>query len=547
MPPPASNATIATSSVGHTAERRGWPDAPPRVTFPSVMTIVLIVCSAGVKRNHPSGVIARHPRRIEHVGGAVSGGDDPTSSGTDVSGVTAAGAPRGRSPGRVWGIRVLLTLATLLTIVGVLAVWANRQVLSAGNWSNTSTALLENTAIRTQIADYLVDQLYANVNVAGELQSALPPRLQPLAGPVAGGLRNLAEKAAFDLLGRPRIQAAWKSANRLTAKEFIDIVEGNSRLVSLNGNAVFVDLRPIAVDLASQLGLPSSVVQSIPPGAGRLKVISSNQITAVQNAVELVKGLAIILPAVALIFLALAVYLAEGRRRRVLLFAGIDLLIAGLVVIIARNVAGNQIVNSLATTDSAKPAVQAAWSIGTSMLSDIAQATIIIGLAVILAAWLAGPTRPAVAFRRAAAPWFRERPGTTYAVILVLLLLIVLWGPIPATRMPIPVLIMIVLVCLGTEALRTQTKEEFPRAEIGDTFAGVRARVGRARSSGRRRPTSPPSPPIAGGSESPWSSAEEDRLSRLERLAALRVAGALTEQEFAAEKAVLLARPDTDL
>jgi hypothetical protein len=491
-------------------------------------------------------VIALHPSRIEHADEAVSGRDDPINSGADRSDVAPAQTARRLSRRRVWGVRVLLTLATLLTVVGILAVFANRQILDANNWSNTSTSLLQNPAIRTELSEYLVQQLYANVNVAAQLKTALPAKLQPLAGPVAGGLQNLAQKAAYQLLGRPEIQAAWKAANRLTAKQFIDIVEGNSRLVLLNGNAVFLDLRPVAADVADQVGLPSSVVNSIPPDAARLKILQSDQIKTVQNAVELLRGLAIVLPALSLILAALAVYLSEGRRRRVLLICGIDAVIAGLIVLIARNFAGHQIVNSLVTTDSVRPAAQAAWSIGTDMLSDIAQATILSGLAVMLAASLAGPSRPATAFRRAVAPWLRDRATTSYAVILALLLLIVLWGPIPATRMPIPVLLLIVFAWLGTEALRRQTAEEFPDAQIGDTFTGIRARLGRRpRLPGRHRP-SPPAPPIAGGSEAPWSTVPDDRLSRLERLAALWAAGALTEQEFAAEKAALLARPEVE-
>ncbi len=445
---------------------------------------------------------------------------------------------------RIW-VRVILVVATILTVVGVLAVWANRQVLNADNWANTSTALLQNDAIRTQIADYVVEQVYANVNVAAELRGALPPRLQPLAAPAAGGLENLAQQAAFTLLGRPRVQEAWAAANKITAQQFINIVEGKSRLVTLQGNAVFIDLRPILGQVSQRLGLPSSVVQKVPPSAARLKVMTSDQITTVKNGVKLLKGLAIVLPAIALLLFALAMYLSVGRRRHTLFFIGIDLVIAGLIVIVARNVAGDQIVNSLTKTDSVKPAAHAVWSIGTALLSDIAQSTIIIGLAVMLGASLAGPRRPAVALRRAAAPWLRERRGVAYAFVAAVLGLIVLWGPIPATRMPIPILIIIVLVALGVEALRRQTAEEFPDAQIGDTLARWRGRGGRiAGLRHRHRPGEPPPAPIAGGAGPLWFSGTSDRLERLERLVALRDAGALTEAEFASEKASILGTPD---
>ena len=342
----------------------------------------------------------------------MSARDDPTGSATAQSDVTCRAKPpralaRRRSGGFAgysrWGRRCCLTL------VGVLAVWANRQVLNAENWSGTSTALLQDTAIRTEISDYVVAQLYANVNVAGQLKTALPPQLQALAGPVAGGLQNLAQKAAYQLLGHPRVQAAWKAANRITAQQFIDIVEGKSRLVLLNGNAVFLDLRPIAVDLGQQLGLPSSLTDSIPTDAARLKLISSIH-TGVEYAVRVVWGLAIILPAIALILFALAVFLAEGRRRHTLLLVGIDLVIAGLVVIVVRNVAGHQVVNSLVTADSEKPAAQAAWSIHLDAERhrpghDHRRPRRV------LAASLAGPSRPATAFRRTPPRGFATAPG----------------------------------------------------------------------------------------------------------------------------------------
>jgi hypothetical protein len=469
---------------------------------------------------------------VEHEEETEASGREPSE---------AAAEPRTTTRGRRILIRVLLVVATVLVAFGSLAVWANRQLLNANNWADTSSALLQNDAIRTQVADFMVDQVYANVNVAGQIKAALPPRLQPLAGPAAGGLRTVAQKAAFEFLGRPRVQEAWQTAQRVTAQQFINIVENKSKAITLSGNAVYIDLRPLMGQLTTTLGLPASVAQALPPGAGRLKVMSSNQISTVQNAVKLVKGLTIIIPAVALLLFALCVYLYTGRRRHALFVVGIDLVIAGLIVLIARNVAGDQIVNALASTEAARPAADATWSIGTRLLSDIGQSIIIVGLAVMLAASLAGERRPAVAFRRWAAPWFRERPLATYGVVIAILLLIVLWGPIPATRKPIPVLILFVLVWIGVEALRRQTAVEFPDAQFGDSMSGMRGRVEHWRSRRHHRQAPPPAPPPMAGGAGPsilWS--QDERLSRLERLIALRDAGALTDAEFASEKAILM-------
>ena len=434
--------------------------------------------------------------------------------------------------GRRWTVRILLIVATILAVLSILAVWANRQVLSSSNWADTSTQLLADQHIRDQVSATLVDTLYANVDVQGQVAAALPQQLKPLAGPAASGLRDLAQRVTNEALGRPRFQEAWRAANRVTAQQFINIAEGKSGAVTASGGAVVLDLRVLLVNLVRRLGLPGRLVGEIPPGAGRIKILRSDQVTTVQNGASALKGLSLVLPALALALLALAVWLSHARRRRTLLFAGIDLVIAGLIVLIARHLIGNHVVNSLATTDAVRPAAAAAWDIGSHMLRDIAQAVIISGIPVILAAWLAGPTRLAVRLRRAMAPVLRDRADVSYGVLGVILLAIVAWGPIPATRKVIPVLIMIALAAVGLEVLRRQTAVEFPDVQSGGirfpNFAAMRSRHTVTREGNGAAHAVP---------------AEPGRVDQLERLSALHAQGALSDAEFAAEKAGLGARP----
>ena len=58
------------------------------------------------------------------------------------------------------------------------------------------------------------------------------------------------------------------STQRLTAQQFINIVENKSKAITLSGNAVYIDLRPLMGQLTTQLGLPASVAQALPPEAG---------------------------------------------------------------------------------------------------------------------------------------------------------------------------------------------------------------------------------------------------------------------------------------
>jgi hypothetical protein len=147
-------------------------------------------------------------------------------------------------------------------------------------------------------------------------------------------------------------------------------------------------------------------------------------------------------------------------------------------VLLARDLLGRYVVGALAGDSTVRPAAEATWSIGTGLLRDTAEAAIIGALPLVFGAWLAGPSRYALAARFRLAPFLREHPGPAYLALGGVLLLIVAWGPIPATREVIPVLIMVALALLGLFLLRRQTLEEFPPlAREGDDTRGGPAGV----------------------------------------------------------------------
>src|SRR3954452_18401173 len=134
--------------------------------------------------------------------------------------------------------RILVVVASIVAFLAILAIWANRQLLNTDNWTHTSTRLLEQPPVRDQLADYLVDQLYANVDVTGQLEAVLPERAQSLAAPAASGLRQLANRAAVEALGRPAIQQAWASANREAQQQLLRVLEGGGPNVSTDNGTV---------------------------------------------------------------------------------------------------------------------------------------------------------------------------------------------------------------------------------------------------------------------------------------------------------------------
>jgi hypothetical protein len=259
----------------------------------------------------------------------------------------------------------------------------------------------------------------------------------------------------------------------------------------------------------------------LPPASGQIVIMRAKQLKTAQDVAKLIRHLSIVFTVVSLLLFAAVVAVAGGWRRLALRSTGWCFVVLGVALLLVRRVAGNEIVGGLVNAESIKPAAHDAWNIGTSLLRAIAIAFVIYGLVIVAAAWLAGPTRSAQAVRRALTPSLRDHPVRVYGAVGFVYLLVLLWGPTPALRHLVPILIIGALIVLGVELLRRQAGREFPDARAGDATHGLRAWYAARRGH----------PAAAGNGH---------HLKELERLATLHDSGALNDEEYAKEKGLLL-------
>ena len=189
--------------------------------------------------------------------------------------------------------------------------------------------------------------------------------------------------------------------------------------------------------------------------------MNGNQLGTARKAVKVVRALSYFLFFLVIGLVAAAMWIAQGRRRRILLGAGVTVLVVGLIVLVVRRFAGEYLVNALTTNADDKGAVTASWAIGTQLLRNVGFNAVIYGVGIIFAAWIAGPSRAATWVRRSLAPAMRDFPILVYAAVAALLLLVLLAGPTDAQRV-FPPLILFGFAFVGTEILRRQTAHEFP-------------------------------------------------------------------------------------
>ena len=197
---------------------------------------------------------------------------------------------------------------------------------------------------------------------------------------------------------------------------------------------------------------------------GQLVLMRSSQLSGLQTLFGLLRNLGIVLPVVALLLYLGAIFLAQGWRREALIAAGGGIVIATIFILLLRRLIGNG-VDSVAASETVKPAITSVWDIISAGLRQRALLVLAIGVAFIGGGMLAGPGRHEVAVRRFLAPYLRDHPVAVYAVVAVLFLL---WlSFIPGINNLGQVLVIVVLAALavvGIEILRRQAAREFPSA-----------------------------------------------------------------------------------
>ncbi|HEX6620490.1 MAG TPA: hypothetical protein VF024_12560 [Solirubrobacteraceae bacterium] len=325
------------------------------------------------------------------------------------------------------GVVVLLVLATLLWTVGIVAVWAQRQMLDTQNWVQTSDR---------------------------------PARGRQPQRPEGARQRRCAD--------------GLEKANRAAHQSLLKVLNGDvarGGTVTLNLHDLIAQgrrgHRPATRGCRSAAGEP-------PAAAGAQDRQDRGRAEALQTA----KRLIIVIIVVAVLLMAGAIALSTDRRRTVIACGGC-VLFAGVAVLALRRIGGDVAVNALAEAPNARPAVRAVFAIGTSLLTDAAWGSIVFGLFVVTGGWLVGSGRRATVLRRVSAPALREHATAFRVGLGLLLLLLVAWGPVPWTRSFWPLLVFAIAAFVWLERVRRVTLAEFGDVPAGELGRSVRERWAR--------------------------------------------------------------------
>lgn len=422
---------------------------------------------------------------------------------------------------RLISARVLVVVGVLLTVISLLATYVKREALEPDRFRETSQELIASPAIQDALAAEMVEALYANIDISAQLGEQLPSNLQGLAGPIAGVSRELADRVAGELLARPRVQDTFVNLLSVSQLQLVKLLRGETTAVSTATGDVVLDLRPLVLELGDRFNFVTGLAEKIPPGSAQVTILEADNLKRAQNVTDALDAVANWIWVLAAGAWAASIWLARGRRREEVRAIGLGLVFVGILVLLARSLTGNYVVDNLVVSESVRPAASDAWDIITRSLADSGRVALGVGVIVAFGAWLTGPggraTRaragmaPALARTELAWAWF----GLAVAVAVWIL-------PIESFR---TTAVLVIAAAAGFAVLRRQVIAESPDAVVPDLVGAVRDRLEarQRRLEARQRRDPAPSP-----------------VDELERLAKLKADGHLSEEEYRLAKARLL-------
>ncbi len=173
---------------------------------------------------------------------------------------SSSASPDRRHRVLVWS---LLVLASVLLILSITANWVQREALDTDQVVQTTDEIITDQDVQEALSIYAVDQLYANVDVQGEIEQRLPGPAKALAAPAAAAARQFALDVEQKALRSPQVQELVSSAVGLAHRQFVSLIRNESEYVSTTDGEVTLKYGPIVADLAARLGVDPATIANV--------------------------------------------------------------------------------------------------------------------------------------------------------------------------------------------------------------------------------------------------------------------------------------------
>ena len=287
----------------------------------------------------------------------------------------------------------LLVLGSGLAVLSVVAIWLRVTLLDTDRYVDTVAPIAAQPAVQSAVAAKLDSAISERIDLDGLVREALPDRADVLAPAIERGLQSFIRTRIDEFTRSQRFQDLWVEANRRAHTRVVELLTGGrSKRLVLDNDTVYLDLSP-AVDRVKtalqERGL-SRIASAIPPSVdGRIELVQSEGLVQAQRGVRLLKGLAIVLPLLALLALGGSVWLSRPRRRGIL-HAAIGVAVAMLLLFAALALARTAYLDALGGGALPRDAASAIFDTLVAFLRNGVRIVVIAAVVLALLAFVAG-------------------------------------------------------------------------------------------------------------------------------------------------------------
>lgn len=319
---------------------------------------------------------------------------------------------------------MLVVLTSLGVFTSAVAVWTHRTLMDTDAWVETVGPVLQDPAVQQALAGFITNQLMEVIDAEQLLSGALPRRAEFLATPLATSIREFIYDITLKLIQSEQFQKVWIAVNEYGHRALVDFLRGESRLIQADQGVVTANVLPVigAVLQKVQERVPGllggksvpeityempveeqrSALQSVldrrlPENFGVFTVMRSDQLAALQRIVVAFDRAVWVLVVVTLVLGAATIVLSFRRWvTLVQLGAGVGISMAFAVGSIA---AVKNLIVDLVTDPVNRAAASSTLRALLQSFDDLAFLLLALGVALMVAAFLAGDHRWAVQLR----------------------------------------------------------------------------------------------------------------------------------------------------
>ncbi|MER7708072.1 hypothetical protein ABTX81_34935 [Kitasatospora sp. NPDC097605] len=312
---------------------------------------------------------------------------------------------------RTTGATVLVIVASVLSLLAVIAVWAHDEITDTDRFVATMAPLAHDPDVQNALANRITDAATEQIDVkafVNDLSQAaaeqgVPPRLAQLLGgltsPLEGALTDLVHGAAQRVVTSEAFATVWEEAVRAGHATMVKALTGQGGgAVQLKNDEVVIDIGPMVERVKTELvNAGFAPAAKIPEVHTSFVVFSSPDLAKIKGWFRLLQILGWWLPVITVLIAAIGV-LTAFNRRRALVGAALGIGAAMLLLGIALAVFRSYFLDHL--PPDASPA--AAGAVYDAIVDYLRTAVRMIGfLAVVVAlgAFFVGPSRAAVTVR----------------------------------------------------------------------------------------------------------------------------------------------------